>query len=560
MAEQSEKIIQKLGVEFEVDEESKNKAMKALDDVGEKAEQTQKSIASGNEEQSKFIEMLQKDFGSAMGNIVGQFGELASLLKAGGPIAAGAVAFSLIETRAAELTKNAVDINRQFDALKETSKDIAAIWNELNDLGFNNEQSGAAILALTKTGAFPSKEMLREASQAAAGMSKQTGIPIEEMGNIIAQAVRAGTLEPGNIQNGLIRQDGRGILQNLIKGADEAEMSLTGYSKAVFDLWQTTRNYNIDFENTNKILVSWHDELNKGLMTVSDLANLASGQSMSDSQKIFAAQQMGITGSPLEMMTKFEKLLSSPEGIDKLGKMIFERADSLSKSPEELVQMVRRMNQLFAGGSFKEVNTLRGATDFIERYGSADAKHEIREAFGSLLNDPSRASDTARNEARAHTQQVLKDLSDFKVLLEAIKVNTLESRSPFDNVKAIFNSWRTSLGGSLSDRPSTIAEVRQGMEAEQKAIQLGGGTARAESPPLWRTPQALGDSLSESLKALPNTPTSPSSSQPTLKVEHESTIKFEVNGAPQTQQKKKDGKQSFSLPGSLNQTPVVRIE
>lgn len=555
-----EKIIEKVGVKFEVDESSKDAAIKALEQVGDSAQNVQKEVAEGNQELGKFAEFLGKDFKSAAGGLLGQFGEIAQLLRAGGPIAAGAVAFSLIEGRASELAKNAVDVNRQFEALKETSKDIAKIWVELKDLGFSNEQSSGVIVGLTKTGAFPNKEMLREATQSSAALSKQTGIPIEDISNIVAQAVRLGALEPGNIGGGLVNQNKTGLLQNLIKGADEAEMSLQNYSKSVFDLWQTTKNYNVDFLTTSKILNSWSEELNKGLMTISDLANLAGGQTMSESQKVFAAQQMGIGGSPLEMMTRFEELMSSDKGIDKLGKFVFDRANQMARSPEELIQFVRMFNQTLAGGAFTEVRSLRGAAEFIDRFGTDERRNEIREAFKSAFDDKGKAEDEARKVNTQHTEQVLKDLDSIQDILDTIKINTSQSRSMFEGFKATFDNVRTLIAGQYgNDAPATISEVKQSRELDRKALMLDSRTARAESDLFGIKSPALKDALSESIRTNGGIGSS-GSGLPTIKTEHETTIKVISDGQPVGEKKsKKAGQQSFVLPGALT-TQKVQVE
>lgn len=543
-----DKVVQKVGVKFEVDEESKQQALAALEAIGIKGEEMTEKLKKGKEETSKFGEMLSKDLDQGVKKLIGGLGELGSLLTAGGFLAGGVVAFTLIDGKMADLNKSTIDVNNQLLSMKMTSREIADLWINMNGLGFDKDQSASAILNLTKMGAFQNKEDLGEALTTSASMSKQTGIPIDEISTIISQGVRVGILEQGNISGGLANKEGNGLLQNLIKGSTEAEMSLSTYSKSVMDLWQTTRNYNIDFESTGKILNSWHEELNKGIMTVADLAALASGSKMSDSQKLYSAQQAGLTGTPLEMLTKFEHLLSTPEGQEKLGKQIFERANQMAKSPLELMQTVDMMNQTLAGGSFNTKDQ-RGQADFIKRFGGLD---KVPNEFRDLVKTEDSKQIDQKTQRVAEAEKVSKDLTNIQALLENIRENTVSQRSFFGNVKASFTDALTGVSGALANTPSTIEETLQKQKLSQE---LTKDLDSYYSTSVGGVRSNLSGSMSSAQQQ--------SAQQPqTVKIEHESTIKVITNGQPSGQStvKKKQGVQSFSQPSAPPTPTVVQLE
>lgn len=489
--ENNEKIIQRLGVVFETDEQSKETVLRSLDEINEKASKIKSNFGDSGEGASKLADVLKKDLGGALDKLSPALGELSSVFKAAGPISAGVAGMILLRDRMADLEGVAVGVNRQFSNLHATITDIAAIQKDLQLMGLNKEQANGLVNRVATLGPFSTEDQIKQATVTSAAAGKMTGMDPGEIANIIAIAVRTGALDVNDISGGMFGANGkRGMFQGMIEGQAEASMSMQQYTKSLFELWNVTRNYNVSFENTQKLLVNWSDELNKGIVSLKDVADLATGQRMSDSQKLFMAQRLqtahpdlGLTGSPLEVLTKFEAGLNDPAFQQKMGKIIYDMASERSKNPEEMVQWVRMLNDSLTGGSLPGLDSIRGASTFLEKYATTpEEKFRIRQAFPKV--EEPMTSQIESDVAKAIQLQAAKSrassIGSVEQVKEQLQLETLMSTSTVKVAGMLVDQAFSAITSNL-DQGTKMREAFRAAERGTVPIpgQVGGMTEAA---------------------------------------------------------------------------------
>ena len=541
MASPNEKIVQELGLVFTTDEQSKEQVLRSLDEINSKAKSVNDNMAAGSEGASKLSETLRKDLGGALDKFSPALGEIGGLLKAAGPVTALVTGFILVVDKMADLNKEAVDVNRQFSSMYSTIKDIADLQNHMSMMGYDKEETNNITSRLARNGAASTAEQLTDATITTGAFAKMTGMETSSVANMIAMAVKSGALDANNLQGGVFGEGGKpGLFQNMTKGAAEASMSMEQYSKSLFDLWGTTRNYNISFEDTQKLMGRWGDSLNKGIVSLNDIAALSTGSKFSDGQKIFMAQQMGIEGSPLEMMTKFEASLSKPEFQERLGTKVYDMAKQRAKSPTEMVEWVRMMNDTLTGGSIPGLNSLGGALSFLESHASDQDRGKYFAVFPGVVNNQNeeqRVIARMQNESLANDRA--KRLNSPEAIKDQLGIDVMSTSGVLSLAKRAVGLLYNDIGAG-ADQEGTMRHA-MGFDSQRGLKAFQGLDPHQQAEALREMSKFTGATQSKPIE---------------LKLDnHQSLdINIKMNGQQVSTQRlnSKPGTQSFTLPAGMD--------
>lgn len=340
---------QKLQIEVEFDENKLGKAIDILDTMGKRAENATEGTKKAAKETSDFSKLISDDLSGAFGKVKGALGPFAELLGTGGAITGGVVVFNMLDKAVSDMEKTLTSTNQQFVGYKQNLKDIAGLTKDLTFMGVSGEAGSALINQLSKSSAFKDAEQLQSATRASASMSGTYGVPLSDMATMISNLTKAGT-EFGGIPGKDIGSETAKRMSELQKeSVEKGFSSMDQYVKSFNELWQTTRNVNMTFEATERVLASWSEEVRRGVFTAKEMGDFAGGKNMNDASKVMMAQQLGYSGSPLEMITQLEKHIGKG-GIDKeLRDKIIEMTKGLSGSHDEQIQLAAKISDMLGG-------------------------------------------------------------------------------------------------------------------------------------------------------------------------------------------------------------------
>lgn len=553
MAQETEKVIQKLGIVFETDEQSKEVVLRSFDEIAQRAAETSEKMAKASESAGEMGEKFAHSMKSVLGEFTPALGELKNIFAEGVGPAALITGLVLARDRMAELESAAVGVNHQYATMVMNASKLAELQHEMTNIGIDEKTTNALMSRMASSGGMTTAEQLTAGVQASGAMAKMTGMDPNDVASIITTAIRTGAIDQNNIPGGMFGEDGKqGLYQKIATGAAESEMSMKEYSKSLFELWQTTRNYNISFEDTQKLLGHWSDQLNKGIVSLGEVANLSSGKSMSDSQKIFMAQQMEITGSPLEMMTKFEASLMDPAFQDKMGHKIFEMASQRAKNPEEMVQWARMLNHSLAGDAIPGLGSLRGAVDFLERSAKdTDSEGKFYKAFPQTVD--TRADNMRHVEGAIQQAATRRDLSrrtSYEDVANELGMEHLATTKTLTLAKEfVEHAWTA---GVLASDPRTQMDAKfDAMKGQGPRLINATREQQAQSDAMREIHDMPEDIRNNMFKRLEHKAEPIRINLKPLQVDNRLTIDIRSNGIPAGSKAfstKKEGKQDFSFP------------
>ena len=543
MVKEAEKVSQQLGLEILTDENSLEKAFKFLEKIGVKTKETSEAINEATKGAGDFGNALNKDVGSVLEKLTGSLGAFASVLKAAGPIAAITEVALILQGAMAELSKEMIEVNRQSAGFSENMQSVERTTRQLMSMGFKSDEADAVMKMAAKSGAFQNSDQLESGTRAIGAISKSTGIDVGEITNVVSQLTKSGAVDASNIEKSLFSS---GIFQGLIKGSAEASTSISQYTKEFNELYMTTRNFNSDWKVSNEFLRQFSEELHTGTMSVSQVGAIATGSGTSQSAELLLAERMGIKGSPLEMITKFEDMRASgnEKFMTNLGKQIFDIAHQYARSPQELVQMVRKVDEMFGTGLVGEGR--RGEAQFAAKYGGEDTARQMRDAFPQF-SDKLAESEIKKDILHAENVKQAKmradAIGDASKLYNQLEMEAMSARGLMDSLKLGVDEFRRHMGSSAAETMMRSQREALGLEPHEKLDQplLPGQKSKEQNDLLTKalnmTPEQQNKLVEKYQK-----PT-------TIDFKHESTIVVKQTGKP-NQTSKKAGAQKIDIPAS----------
>ncbi len=414
----ADKVKQELELEVSFNEQSANQAVRGIEDLGEKIKEKVNAPTKEAVKNSKDLSgLLGKDLTNAVGKFSGALGPLVSLGAAGGPIAALAVGFVIMDGTLASLEKTAIRVANQFGEMNSNVVELALSLNELSRLGLSEESAIGTLDVLTRSGAFSNIEQVQGAATSAAVLSQRTGIDPREISSMISQLVKGGLMSSTNTLGPSAR-----ILADFNENAGKARMSLSGYTKTVMELWNNTKGMNLSLNNATNIVDNFSDEIRKGIFSLSEISNFATGRQSSQQSQLFLAQALDIKGSPLEMLTKMQELRATPEGQNQIIAELRKMTENISSNKDEQVQIIQKLAAIFAPEL--NVNNLRKARNLLGE-----------EERLLITPDEKKAEDKAQGNRLKAIEETNKILRDTNKLLANIEDQVKAQRSFLDEGK-----------------------------------------------------------------------------------------------------------------------------
>jgi len=420
----ADKIKQELAIEVSFDEQSANKAIRGIEELGDKVdEKVIKPTESAAKSSKDLSTLIGNDLSSAIGKFTGALGPLASIAGAAGPIAALTAGFIIVDGTLADLEKTSIRVTNQFSTLNGNLTDIVTTLNRLSDLGLKEDSALGVLDTLSRNGAFTQLDQLKGAAETTAALSQKTGINPNEIAQMVSQFVKAGIMSPTNTLG-----PASNMLANFVENAANSNMALSEYTKSVVELWNNTKGYNMTLSNTERIVDNFSEELRKGIFSLSEIGNFATGKQTSQQAQLFLAQKMGIEGSPLEMLTKMQEARATPEGQNQIRNIIREMTKELSSSTGEQLQLVQKLSGIFAPelgvDNLRKSRNMMGMSDLST--GSKRSKDEVKaekDAQKSRIEEAKETAALLRN-SNVLLANVVKEAELSRSLWEEMKEGT----------------------------------------------------------------------------------------------------------------------------------------